>query len=79
MVLQMIDHTIMIGRKIMHLRKLLWLHGSNAVILPPAFLRQLEIAPGDYLEVGLSDDSTILIRKHAMPNERRRPRGKQSL
>ena len=73
MVLLMIDIKLMIGGKIMQLRKLLYFNGSNALILPIAFVKHLEASPGDYMEVGLSKDKAIIIRKHIMPNERKRP------
>lgn len=54
----------------MKLRKVLWLHGSHGVVLPVQYLKQINATSGDYLEVGMLDAHTIVVRKHIINQER---------
>lgn len=48
----------------MELRKLTLNGHSQAVTLPPRFLKALNIKSGEYVEMFIGDNNTIVIRRH---------------
>lgn len=54
----------------MFIRKLLYLSGSKAVILPAPIAKALNVGPGDYVEVAMADAETMTVRKQQLNNGR---------
>lgn len=55
----------------MQLRKVHWLNGSLAVVLPAKMAKQIQIAPGQYVQIAMLDAETIIIKKHNITPMRR--------
>lgn len=56
----------------MNLRKVQYQRGSLAIIVPKPLAEQLKLEIGGYVEVGLLNEYTIIVRKHQMGGHQRR-------
>lgn len=55
----------------MELRKVVRVGNSTFVGLPLAFQKALGLVPGEYVELFMSDASTLVIRKHNLTERKR--------
>lgn len=60
----------------MELRKLMRMGNSHVVAIPKEFQELLGISPGEYLEMFLADQVTLVIRKHSLTDRRRAGNGR---
>ncbi len=55
---------------ILRLRKVLGFNRVLGLTLPPELTHSLKVERGDYFEVYLKDEDTIIIKKHDVPPKR---------
>ena len=63
-------HVVMKGHNQMEMRKLLSFNTILGVTLPKKYTNSLGLEKGDYAEIFLRDNKTIVIKRHGIPYQK---------